>query len=92
MDLETRNLLNTSGDENNNLKPWDTVIVSRYLPHSFISEFSTVAMGLALTALGGAVVLPKSLTDLYPWLPTLILSGSFLIVLVLIGFKIRDRI
>jgi len=92
MDLETRNLLNASGDKKNNLKPWDTIIVSRYLPHTFIAEFSTVAMGLALTALGGAVVLPNSLTDIYPWLPTLILSGSFFIVLVLIAFKIRDRI
>ena len=88
MDLQTRNLLNPTEDDDNDVKPWDTVIVSRHLPHSFTSELGTVAMGLALGALGGAVVL-KDNSD---WLPLSILGGSFLIVLILIAIKIRNKI
>ncbi len=92
MDLQTRLRLNQSGVKSNNLKPWDAVLVGRYLPHALASELSTVSMGLALSALGGAVVIPDSITESLPWLPLSIIVTSFIIVLFLIGLKIRSRI
>lgn len=92
MDFQTRLHLNQTGEASNDVKPWHPILVGRHLPHALASELSTVAMGLALTALGGAVVLPDTITTDFPWLPVSILVASFVTVLILIALKIRSRI
>jgi hypothetical protein len=59
--------------------------------HAVALEFTTVAMALALSALGGAVVIPESLKEHY-WIPLSIIFVSFCLVSILICLKIRSRI
>jgi hypothetical protein len=84
LDLQTRLELGVD--------PWQPIIVGRDPYHALTSEFTTVAMALALSALGGAVVIPQILQDKHPWLPLSIILASFAIVSILIGLKIRSRI
>lgn len=93
IDLQSRLDLNQTGLDSNNVNPWDPIIVGRDLPHALASEFSTVAMGVALSAVGGAVVVPEIIiTDVYSWLPLSIILTGFVAVSLLVALKIRSRI
>ena len=78
LDLQTRLALN--------VQPWQSIIVGRDTYHALKSEFSQVALAVALATLGGAIVVE----DLFPQL-TILLIG-FSIVSILIWLKIRSKI
>lgn len=69
-------------------EPWEPIIVGRDPRHALASELGVVAMGLAVSALGGAIVVP----DIHPLLPMAIVIAGFVGVSVLIWIKIRSRI
>jgi formylmethanofuran dehydrogenase subunit D len=69
-------------------EPWEPIIVGRDPRHALTSELGVVAMGLAVSALGGAIVVP----DIHPLLPMAIVIAGFVGVSVLIWIKIRSRI
>ena len=84
LDLQTRLKLGVD--------PWQPIIVGRDPFHALALEFTTVAMALALSALGGAVVIPESLKENCSWIPLSIILVSFGLVSILICLKIRSRI
>jgi len=84
LDLQTRLKLG--------VEPWQPIIVGRDPLHAVALEFTTVAMGLALSALGGAVVIPESLKQNHAWIPLSFIFVSFCLVSILICLKIRSRI
>lgn len=78
MDRQTRLALD--------VQPWQAIIVGRNTLNALASEFSQVALAVALAALGGALVVDHLFTQLA------ILLGGFSIVSILIWVRIRSRI
>ncbi|MCH8989638.1 MAG: hypothetical protein IIA92_12635 [Chloroflexi bacterium] len=68
------------------LDPWHTVFVGRDPRNKLASEFSLIASALALSALGGAIIVPY----FNPWLPLGIVAAGFVGVLALTWAKIRS--
>lgn len=84
MDLQTRLDLK--------VKPWQPIILGRDPYQALATEFNHVALGLALSALGGAIAVPKEISAEHPWLPLSIVMVGLAGVLMLIWVKIRSRI
>ncbi len=74
------------------IKPWQPIIAARDPLHVLAWELGGLAAAVALSALGGAVVLPKEVSTQYPWLPGGIIATGFFVVLLFILIKIRSRI
>jgi hypothetical protein len=74
------------------VEPWQPIIVGRDPRHALTLEFTTVAMAVALSGLGGALAIPKEIAKKLPWLGWSIVFGSLAVILTLIGLKIRSRI
>jgi len=68
------------------VQPWQPIIVGRDPYHALASEYSQVALAVALAAVGGAIVVDFLLGQL------VILLTGFSIVSILIWLKIRSRI
>lgn len=94
VDLQTRRKLGI--DPREPVNPWEPIIVGRDPYHALASEFNHVAAPLALSALGGAIVVPvEKLTFLgwfAPFVPFAIVVIGLFAVVMLILFKIRSRI
>ena len=74
------------------VQPWQSIIVGRDPRHAVSTEFSTVAMAVALSALGGAVTVPEVIQQKVAWIGWGILFVGFAIVATLITLTIRTRI
>jgi hypothetical protein len=74
------------------VQPWQPIIVGRDPRHAVSSEFTTVAMAVALSALGGAVTVPESIEEKVGWIGWGILFVGLAVVATLITLKIRTRI
>jgi hypothetical protein len=84
IDLQTRRKLG--------VEPWEPIMVGRDPYHALAQEFSQVGLAVALSALGGAVVVPEAITQKCPWAPWAIVGAGFVGVLALVWLKIRSRI
>lgn len=78
------------------VKPWEPILVGRDPCHALTLEFNHVAAALALSALGGAIVVHGEhlafLGRFAPFVPFAIVMTGLLGVLMLLLFKIRSRI
>ena len=84
MDRQTRELLG--------VKPWQTILVRRYLPPVLASELSNVALTLAAGVVGVAVSLPANYTTSYPWLPAAPIVSGLITAVFLTLVKLRSKL
>ncbi len=72
--------------------PWEPILIGRYPPQVLAAEIGQVVSAVALSALGGAIVVPDGVKQAYPWLPWAIVLAGLVTVLLLIWAKIRSRL
>jgi hypothetical protein len=84
LDKQTRLLLEVA--------PWQPMLIGRYPLQVLAAELGQVVSAVALSALGGAIVVPDWLKQDYPLLPWTIVAVGFVTVVGLIWWKIRSRL
>ncbi|MFC1585212.1 hypothetical protein ACFL5V_06680 [Fibrobacterota bacterium] len=73
-------------------EPWQAVLVGRDPGHVLAWELGGLAAAVALSAIGGAIVVPETIRQALPWLPLGIVLAGLATVILFTLIKIRSRI